>query len=183
MTQRRDSSALLSAYLADGMEVLPDRVADAVLSEVHRTRQRAVLGPWRTRSTTFAAAALVGLLAMGSALFVVAGKSDPRPPEEPSASVPAVVAPSATSAAPSQAPVASPVTNPAGAWIATGSMGTPRRGHAAVRLVDGRVLVVGCCGGGGAESVHDLTAAELYDPETGIWTATGSLSKRLAANL
>ena len=28
------------------MEVLPDRVVDAVLDEVHRTRQRAVFGPW-----------------------------------------------------------------------------------------------------------------------------------------
>ena len=32
---------------------------------------------------------------------------------------------------------------PAGAWIATGTMGTPRSGHTTVRLLDGRVLVVG----------------------------------------
>ena len=50
MTKPRDPEALLSAYLADGMEVLPDRVVDSVLDEVHRTRQRAVVGPWRTRS-------------------------------------------------------------------------------------------------------------------------------------
>ncbi|MEO6208288.1 MAG: hypothetical protein ABIP77_10100 [Candidatus Limnocylindrales bacterium] len=49
MTKPRDPGVLLSAYLADGMEVLPDRVADAVLDEIHRTRQRAVLGSWRTR--------------------------------------------------------------------------------------------------------------------------------------
>ncbi len=40
MTKPRDPEALLSAYLADGMEVLPDRVVDSVLDEVHRTRQR-----------------------------------------------------------------------------------------------------------------------------------------------
>ena len=50
MTTPRDPDALLVAYLADGMEVLPDRVVDAVLDEVHRTRQRAVFDPWRTRS-------------------------------------------------------------------------------------------------------------------------------------
>ena len=50
MTKPRDPEALLSAYLAEGMEVLPDRVVDAVLDEVHRTRQRAVFGPWGTRS-------------------------------------------------------------------------------------------------------------------------------------
>ena len=49
MTKPRDPEALLTAYLAGGMEVLPDRVVDAVLDEVHRTSQRAGLGPWRTR--------------------------------------------------------------------------------------------------------------------------------------
>ena len=48
MTNARDPEALLAAYLADGMDVLPDRVADAVLDEAHRTRQRIVVGPWRT---------------------------------------------------------------------------------------------------------------------------------------
>ena len=48
MTTPRDPDALLAAYLAEGMEVLPDRVVDAVLDEAHRTRQRAVFGPWRT---------------------------------------------------------------------------------------------------------------------------------------
>lgn len=48
MTTPRDADRLLAAYLADGIEILPDRVADAVLDEVHRTRQRAVFGPRRT---------------------------------------------------------------------------------------------------------------------------------------
>ena len=70
MTKPRDPEALLSAYLAVGMEVLPERVVDAVLDEVHRTRQRAVFGPWRTRSmfrATLAAAAVVAVLALGGA--------------------------------------------------------------------------------------------------------------------
>ena len=48
MTTPRDPDRLLAAYLADGMEILSDRVTDAVLDEVHRTRQRAVFGPRRT---------------------------------------------------------------------------------------------------------------------------------------
>ena len=51
-------------------------------------------------------------------------------------------------------------------------MGTPRSGHTAVRLLDGRVLVVG---GSGAES--EPSSAELYDPATGTWSATGSMLK------
>ncbi len=74
MTKPRDPEALLSAYLADGMEVLSDRVVDSVLDEVHRTRQRAVFGPWRTASmsrTALGAAAVVAVLALGGAFFVI----------------------------------------------------------------------------------------------------------------
>ena len=60
-----------------------------------------------------------------------------------------------------------------GAWIATGSMGTPREGHTAVRLLDGRVLVAG----GANESESDMTSAELYDPESGTWSPTGNMLK------
>jgi hypothetical protein len=105
MTTPRDPEALLSAYLADGMEILPDRVADAVLDEIHRTRQRAMLGPWRTRYiswTGFAAAVVVGAVAVSGALFViqrglpaVAGPSQ-TPSPDPSASQAAVASPSAT---------------------------------------------------------------------------------------
>jgi Kelch motif len=182
-TPRRDPEALLSAYLAVGMQVLPDRVVDAVLDEAHRTRQRTVIGPWRTRPTsraTFAAAAVVALLALGAALLVVGGGPTPTPSEEPSPSLPAIVAPSSSPSGPSAAPTASPVTDPAGVWIATGTMGTPRgetcssdgcsSEHVAVRLLDGRVLVVG-----GGPDVSDPATAELYDPASGTWSATGSM--------
>jgi hypothetical protein len=49
VTGHRDPDRKLIAYFADGMDVLPDRVVDAVLDEVHHTRQRAGFGPWRTR--------------------------------------------------------------------------------------------------------------------------------------
>ena len=63
-----------------------------------------------------------------------------------------------------------PVTN---TWKATGSMLTGRYMHVAVRLSDGKVLVAG--GDGAPASNTYLTSAELYDPATGTWSATGSM--------
>ena len=60
-----------------------------------------------------------------------------------------------------------------GAWIATGSMNTPRFGHTAVRLLDGRVLVAG----GSNEAEEHMTSAELYDPKSGTWSATADMLK------
>jgi hypothetical protein len=112
--------------------------------------------------TLLGGALLVGARLMPSILM------DTRVPVRPSQSEPAVVGPIA-------APTASPVTSPAGVWIATGSMGTPRSDYTAVRLLDGRVLVAGVSSGG----EFDLTSAELYDPKSGTWSATGNMNKPL----
>jgi len=71
-----------------------------------------------------------------------------------------------------------------GRWTATGSMHWPRAFHTATLLKTGKVLVAGgyctaltlkAC-----PSVEDpdgaIAAAELYDPKTGRWTVTGSMT-------
>ena len=59
------------------------------------------------------------------------------------------------------------------------AMSTPRAGHAAVLLQNGKVLVAG-----GAESDNqNLASAEIYDPVTNKWTVTGSmLTPRIASS-
>ena len=63
----------------------------------------------------------------------------------------------------------------AGTWTATGSMLTQHFGHTATLLPDGRVLVAGgaCCG---AEP-NPVASAEIYDPGSGSWAATGSMGR------
>jgi hypothetical protein len=74
-----------------------------------------------------------------------------------------------------QDPASAEVYDPStGAWSATGSM---TRGHSygnATLLADGRVLV-----SGGLErltSGRAVASAELYDPNVGTWTTTGSMT-------
>lgn len=56
----------------------------------------------------------------------------------------------------------------------TGSMITPRYGHSATLLADGRVLIAG-----GTQNINAgafVFTAEIYDPSTGAFTATGDLT-------
>src|SRR5215831_7747216 len=61
-----------------------------------------------------------------------------------------------------------------GTSTATGSLSTARYDHSATLLANGKVLVAGGATGdfGGGE----VASAELYDPATGAWTFTGSMS-------
>lgn len=64
-----------------------------------------------------------------------------------------------------------------GTWTATGNMIQARGGHTATLLLDGRVLVTGGHSGDGGYPPSDRDrSAELYDPATGTWTATGAMS-------
>jgi hypothetical protein len=84
----------------------------------------------------------------------------------------AVIAPGAAECTLRVAWAGSPVAYPAvldPAWTTTGSMAAPHFYHGAVRLADGRVLVV---------SGLDTATAELYDPSTGTWAATGGVAAK-----
>jgi hypothetical protein len=164
---------------------LPKRAQDGlherVLLVVDTTAQQralpSVLGalwdadpPARRRNLLVAAALLIALTIAAAA---AAGAWRPQRDVVPDLSLlPPVdlqALPSPSLRAPSARPTPSAVTSPTGVWIATGTMGMPRDRYTAVRLLDGRVLVVG-----GSDDERD-TSAELYDPATGTWSPTGNM--------
>jgi len=59
-------------------------------------------------------------------------------------------------------------------WTVTSPLNTARQLQTATLLPDGRLLVAGGQGVGPLYSV--LSSAEIYDPATGLWTATSSLN-------
>jgi hypothetical protein len=58
----------------------------------------------------------------------------------------------------------------------TGPMSSPRSAHAGALLPDGRVIVIGGNTRGDTGTV--LASAEVYDPATGTWASTDSMSTR-----
>jgi hypothetical protein len=91
MTARRTPDDLINAFLAEGETDLPDRAFDAVRRDIHQTRQRVVIGPWREpdmSNLARVAIAVAAVVAMGVAglnigLFQGGIGADPTPSPTP----------------------------------------------------------------------------------------------------
>ena len=160
----------IADWLEDDPRHAPGQVLETVLAALPSIPRRRVSRlPWRFTTmpmlTRLAAAAFVGVLAVGGALYLVqrgqpaVGGPSPTPGVSSSPSQPAVGSPSPTpavSSSPSQP--ASPSAG-APAWTATGGMIEDRFQDTATLLSDGKVLVAG-----GFATEPPVLAAELYDP-------------------
>ena len=61
-------------------------------------------------------------------------------------------------------------------FIPTGNMTTPRTLHTATLLLNGKVLITGGADPTRPNSYTPLASAELFDPNTGTFTATGNMT-------
>jgi N-acetylneuraminic acid mutarotase len=109
------------------------------------------------------------LLASGKVLVAGGDPNDPSAPDEEGGDSP-FSAPAIASAE-----LYDP---PTGKWSRTGSMVAARMGQTATLLSDGEVLVAGGqdSESGSMEGGNRLSSAELYDPASGRWSATGSMT-------
>jgi hypothetical protein len=179
MTDQRELDRLLDAFFVEGTNELADRVIDAALDQIDHTQQRRVERvPWRfptmTMPSRLAAAAVIGVLAVGGALILMRpsqstiGGPSPTPEVSSRSTQPASPStnPSASAVAPSVVPPR------AATWTATGNMTQGRRFGCttATLLPDGKVLMVG-------DQDQVSPSAERYDPSSGSWTATGSMAE------
>jgi hypothetical protein len=167
MTARRNPEVLIDAFLAEGTTDLPDRVFDAVRSDIHGTRQRVVLGPWREPTLLtpirLAVAAAILVVAAGFTWSQIA----PRPPD--------------VGTQPSPAPSATPS---ASATVLAGSNQELARGRYGIDY--GRAPG---SEGSGPSIVFDIAASGWYDasesavdfiypdgvsygPSFGVWNIT-----------
>jgi hypothetical protein len=157
-----DFDQRIADWLEDDPNLAPRQALETVLAAYPSIPQRRPMWvprrfPTMTMPIRLAAAAVIGVLAVGGAFYL-------SQPSKPS------VGPPAPTPSASVSPAASGSALPAaGAFTRTGapSIDHDVRGIT-VALADGRVLIAG--GGDGA-----LTTAEIYDPATGVWKATGSM--------
>ena len=75
MTDQRELDRLLGAYFVDGTDELADRVIDAALDQIDHTDQRRAMRlprrfPTMTMPIRIAAAAVIGVLAVGGAYYL-----------------------------------------------------------------------------------------------------------------
>ena len=178
MTSEREFDALLRIWFDDSAPsgTFPSLLESVVTATAHSHPRPAWLVTLRGGSMPEAgrpglyrlapfgvATAIVVAVLIGVALFVRQSPNvGPSPVPGPTQSV-------------TQEPSATNAPNTPAAWSFTGSMSEARFDFTATLLLDGRVLVAG--GDRGYYAVpRALASAELYDPVSGTWTATGSMS-------
>ena len=112
MTAPRDPDRLIKEFLdVSGTDMLPDRAFDGVRHDIHRTRQRVVIGPWR--EPDMSNLARYGVIAAAVVLLVGAGVVLLRPASAGPGAAPASVAPTASPApSPTDAAAAAPTLQP-----------------------------------------------------------------------
>ncbi len=173
MTDQRELDLLLGAFFVNGTDELADRVIDAALDEIDHTRQRHALRLPRTFQTMpmftrLAAAAVIGVVAVGGALFLLQ-------PRQPGIGGPTTTPAASSSSAPAPTETPVPTETPASTPDIpglSGPLGAGRQIHTSSVLTDGRVLVAG----GLDNKDTPLASAVLYDPGTDTFSPTGSLA-------
>ena len=110
MTAKRDPDRLVRAFLDEGPIELSDRVVESVLGEIHRTRQRAVFGSWRTLSMSRISLAAVVIVAAVSVAGLALWATRPTAPSV--AASPPATSPSPVSSPPQAIHSAAPSSSP-----------------------------------------------------------------------
>jgi hypothetical protein len=114
MSHDRETNRIVRSWLETGVTALPDRVLDDVLDQLHATPQRRAPWPARrlsdmNRTLTFgaAAAAVVAVVLIGTALFASPGTGMGNPGDEPTPNPTATPMPSASAVESSPEPTTS----------------------------------------------------------------------------
>ncbi|MFN8010453.1 MAG: kelch repeat-containing protein [Holophagaceae bacterium] len=140
------------ALATDGTQAFNATVTGSSNTGVTWTIQEGAAGGTISPSGAYTAPAVV---ANGTGTFHIVATSQADPSKTATATV-TVTAPALT------------------AWTALPPMGQPRYGHTATLLPDGKVLVAG--GAGDTPQAPATATAEIFNPATGTFTPTGSMS-------
>lgn len=108
----RSSERVVDAFLEEGPIRMSDRLFDAIVDDVYRTRQWGVTAPWRSffmQRTALATAVVVVAIAVVGTALVLTRPNDARVGTQPS--------PPPATPSPSLAPAIGPSLAPAGSTI------------------------------------------------------------------